>query len=409
MLMSNAIIHHESVLHLTSGSWCRLFGRAVVFIFFFGTSLRATLASAGESNTCDGQWHGVPAEDPARRFGDFNSLNGVTAISSTDAWAVGQFHRFAGTDYDHALIEHWDGTSWTAMLTPHPALPISILSGVTATASNDAWAVGYEEDLQSGYRTLIEHWDGSTWTIVQDATYKGWLTSGAAIAPDDVWAVGSTDYIGEGLIEHWDGNTWTKTILRDAIFLRGVTAISRNDVWVVGQLSHDGFGDYTYAAHFDGSSWNQVATPSPLQRHDIDQNWLTSVVALASDDVWAVGVVRDPDYGILDRTLVEHWNGARWQVVSSPRQGNNVDNDFWSIAAQDRMNIWAVGSVGIDPDFQPLIEKWDGTSWQPVATPPTGGVLLSAAALGSTMELWSTGNRVKQDRYTGVLGLHVCP
>ena len=234
----------------------------------------------------------------------------MAALSSTDVWAVGQWRRFSGTDYDHALVEHWDGTSWAVIQTPHPSLPISILFGVAALSSSDVWAVGYEEDLISGYRTLIEHWDGSTWTIIQDGTHEGWLTSVSAIAPDDVWAVGSTNYVGQGLIEHWDGTTWTKTLLDDAVFLRSVTAINQSDVWAVGQLPHDGEGDYTYAVHFDGSSWTQVPTPSPLQRHNIDQNWLTSVTALASDDVWAAGIVRDPDYGILDRTLTEHWDGS---------------------------------------------------------------------------------------------------
>src|SRR2546430_17741272 len=110
------------------------------------------------------------AVDVARQYGDFNSMNAVAPLSSTDVWAIGQWHRFAGTDYNHALVEHWDGTSWTAIQTPHPSLPISILFGVAALSSNDVWAVGYEET--SGYRTLIEHWDGSTWTIIQDGTHE---------------------------------------------------------------------------------------------------------------------------------------------------------------------------------------------------------------------------------------------
>src|SRR5437667_45173 len=246
---------------------------------------------------CDGRWHTVPAVDVTRQYGDFNSLNAVAALSSTDVWAVGQWHRFAGTDYNHALVEHWDGTSWTAIQTPHPSLPISILFGVAALSSNDVWAVGYEET--SGYRTLIEHWDGSTWTIIQDGTHEGWLTSVTAIAPDDVWAVGSTNYVGQGLIEHWDGTTWTKTLLQDAVFLRSVTAINQSDVW-------------------------------------------------------------------------------------------------------------AVGSVGNDPDFAPLIEHWDGTAWTPVVPASTGGVLLGLAGIGSNMELWSTGYRTNQNRYTGTLVQHLC-
>ena len=106
---------------------------------------------------CDGRWHTVRSVDVTRQVGDFNSLNAVVALSSTDVWAVGQLERFAGTDYNHALVEHWDGTSWMVIPTPHPSMAISILFGVAALSSNDVWAVGYEEDLISGYRTLIEH------------------------------------------------------------------------------------------------------------------------------------------------------------------------------------------------------------------------------------------------------------
>jgi len=270
------------------------------------------------------------------------------------------------------------------------------------------WAVGYEENLRSGYRTLIEHWYGSIWTIVQDGSHQGWLTSVVAIAPDDVWAVGSPDYIGNGLIEHWDGTRWIQTLLPDAVFLRGVTAINKHNVWAVDQLPHDGFGDYTYAAHFNGVRWSQVPTPSPLQKHLTDQNWLTSVTALASNDIWAVGVTRNPDYGIRNRTLTEHWDGNAWTVVRSPRQGVDVDNDFWSVVAFDPNNVWAIGAVGIDPDFAPLIEKWDGTAWTPVAAAASSGVLLGLAGTESNMELWSTGYRTKQNRYTGTLVQHFC-
>src|SRR5476651_240976 len=39
------------------------------------------------------------------------------------------------------------------------------LNGVAAIADNDAWAVGYASNGVAN-RTLIEHWDGSNWTIV---------------------------------------------------------------------------------------------------------------------------------------------------------------------------------------------------------------------------------------------------
>ncbi len=95
-------------------------------------------------------------------------------------------------------------------------------------------------------------------------------------------------------------------------------------------------------------------------------------------------------------------------MVFSPRQGDNVNNDFWGIVAFDPSNVWAVGSVGNDPDFAPLIEHWDGTAWTPVAPASSGGVLLGLAGIGWNMELWSTGYRTKHNRYTGTLVQHLC-
>ena len=375
-------------------------------VFFFSAITPARPQQSGLK--CDGQWRTTHAVDLNTQYGDFNSLNAVTALSSADAWAVGVTRRFAGKDYSKTLIEHWDGTSWTPVQLPQPRLPIALLFGVSALSSDDVWAVGYEQNLRSGYRTLIEHWDGNAWSIVQDGTEQGYLTSVVAIAPNDVWAVGSTDYVGYGLIEHWDGTSWTRTLAFNAIFFRAITALNNHDVWAVGNQSTSAEGDNTYAAHFDGVSWSVVPTPSPLQKHLSDQNWLTSVSALAANDVWAVGVTRNSDFGIRDRTLTMHWDGNTWTVVPSPRQGTDVDNDFWSVVAFDSNNVWAVGAVGVDPDFTPLIEHWNGTAWKPVPASSPRGVLLSLAGVAANMELLSTGYRNKQASYTGTLVQYLC-
>ena len=51
-------------------------------------------------------------------FNGDNVLNGVSASSATDAWAVGSLccsMRNSGTG---ALTEHWDGSAWTVVLGP---------------------------------------------------------------------------------------------------------------------------------------------------------------------------------------------------------------------------------------------------------------------------------------------------
>lgn len=369
---------------------------------------KSVSAAGASGNTCDGQWHIAPAVDVTHQLGDFNSLGAVAAVSANDVWAVGLFANFAGNDYYKTLAEHYDGSRWRAVPMPKPAKPIAVLAGVSATASDDVWAVGYEQDLRSGYRTLIEHWDGKAWSISLDGTQQGWLNSVVAIARDDVWAVGSTDYIGFGLIEHWDGKTWTPTYFSGSIFLRAVTAINSHDVWAVGQFSHDGSGDYTYATHFDGTGWSHVPTPSPLNKHNIDQNWLVSVTALTTDDVWAVGVVRDPDFGYLDRTLTEHWDGKKWSVISSPLLGHRVGNDLWAAVALAPDNVWSVGALGVDPDLQPLSEQWNGANWSAVTPAGADGILQGVTRVPSQTGLWAVGYRVKQNTYIGTLVEYLC-
>src|SRR2546425_7141954 len=137
-----------------------------------------------------------------------NQLNDVTVISSTDAWAVGQ-----AVDVEHsrakALALHWDGTSWSRVSVPG-AGAYPVLTGVTAISSSDVWAVGFSQ----GRGPLAYHWDGVAWTRVRapgSAVHAPEAV--AAVASDDVWLVGwywSESHTSDtGFAEHWDGNAWS--------------------------------------------------------------------------------------------------------------------------------------------------------------------------------------------------------
>src|SRR5262249_7291397 len=83
--------------------------------------------------------------------------------------------------------------------------------------------------------------------------------------------------------------TWTRTLVQGALVFRGIDELSPHDVWAVGQESVNGYGDLSAAYHFDGHQWRRYATPNPLGKYDIDQNWLTSVHAISTGDIWATG------------------------------------------------------------------------------------------------------------------------
>jgi hypothetical protein len=53
-------------------------------------------------------------------------------------------------------------------------------------------------------RWAVEHWDGTSWSVVSEASFPGVLYAMVALGPSDVWAVETENYPGRGPIEHWD-------------------------------------------------------------------------------------------------------------------------------------------------------------------------------------------------------------
>lgn len=273
------------------------------------TAPLASGASRLVTGGCGDAWTVAPQPAPPPGTGTFND---VSASSSTDVWAVGvtipgatgattrSIHG-AGT-----FTRRFDGTSWTDVASPNaPGSVSSSFWGVLAIAPNDAWAVGYSLRPKNVVRTLIERWDGTAWTIVPSPNAgrpaRGYLTGVAAAGPDDVWAVGSYGPSREGelsrtLIEHWDGTAWTvvpspnKGKYQNGGLL-SVVAVAPNDVWAVGYWVTKASVQRTLTLHWDGTRWRRVASPNV--------GGLASVVAVAADDIWAVG-----SRGT--RTLTEH-------------------------------------------------------------------------------------------------------
>src|SRR6478752_7353255 len=114
--------------------------------------------------------------------GNNAELNGMSARTSTDAWAVGVQFGAAGQTPPPPVAYHWHGSAWS--LTATPSLGVNAgLNAVSASSASDAWAVGFT--LPSGYRvrqSLYEHWNGSAWSIVPSPTPGAYPTLNAVAA-----------------------------------------------------------------------------------------------------------------------------------------------------------------------------------------------------------------------------------
>jgi len=95
------------------------------------------------------------------------------------------------------LAAHWDGTSWTVVPTAEPEIVAgnSSLGSLAVVSANDIYASGNYQGQNTNlhqHRTLIEHWDGSAWSVVQTPTPGESADLGgiAAAATGEMWAVG---------------------------------------------------------------------------------------------------------------------------------------------------------------------------------------------------------------------------
>src|SRR5205807_2050135 len=139
-------------------------------------------------------WNGARwSRVPSPNAGGFdNILNGTSAVSATDAWAVGvKFHNAACFC---TVALHWDGTSWSRVPSPSPGSAGSQLNGVSADSKTDAWAVGWRNPGAANYKTLTLHWNGTSWSLVSspnpNLTAPDVLAGVSALSSTDVWAVG---------------------------------------------------------------------------------------------------------------------------------------------------------------------------------------------------------------------------
>ena len=126
-------------------------------------------------------------------------IRDMAAISSNDVWAVGEY--WNGSIYQ-TLIEHWDGTAWSVVPVPVPAVPSgtsfanAVLSKISAVSATDIWVVGTTTAIQgtSVVRfTLAMHYNGTAWSIVKTANTAEptGLSGVTAISANNAWAVGN--------------------------------------------------------------------------------------------------------------------------------------------------------------------------------------------------------------------------
>lgn len=286
-------------------------------LFTTGSGISAAQASA--MTPCP--WQQVPS--PQATSANTDKLESVSASSASNAWAVGLHYDFSvATSQDQALIEHWNGTAWSIVANPAVSGASAELHAVSAISDDDAWAAGIigsgtgSLTAFDGGSSLIEQWNGGQWSIVPTpAPAYSTLTTITALSANDIWAAGYAWALTNGkpsspnvLLMHWDGQAWNLIPTSDPGEISSIKALAQNDVWAVGL----GQGSLPLIMHWDGNTWS---TPSTASIPGGAFAQFESISGSASNDIWVVGYMfMNPTLSL----LLEHWDGSTWTIVTAP-------------------------------------------------------------------------------------------
>jgi hypothetical protein len=284
-------------------------------------------------------------------------LSSVSCPSVSMCVAVGSYLD-ASENPSGALVESWNGTSWSVQSTP--AVSGASLASISCPSATMCMAVG----SISSSTPLAERWNGSDWSVDSGASSPsghGGLAAISCSSATACMAVGS-------VTELWNGTSWTVETVPDPSSsgtttpVTGLSSVSCSPggaCSALGSYTAHGNEEQVLTAEWNGSAWSVQGGPAPGKTYP-QLNGLSCSSATACE---AVGVA------------AESWNGTAWskQTVSLPTggalQGSGLIGDSCSSGAAcvGVGNSTATNgkSAGIFAD------TFDGSGWtlEPIATP----------------------------------------
>ncbi|HEV2377093.1 MAG TPA: hypothetical protein VGS19_33635 [Streptosporangiaceae bacterium] len=300
-------------------------------------------------------WSMVPVAGPP---GAINSwLPSVSCASRTDCWAVGEYEGSTGKQVAYA--EHWDGTAWSPVAVRVPSGSVlPLLNSVSCASTDSCWASGIVNGT-----TYMERFNGRAWTDVRSPGLGSETDIQRVSCPSatDCWVSGNRGIGSHSgtLTGHWTGGAWavvtTPTSHNPGDRLVGISCHA-NTCMTVGDRNANP-NPNPLAQRWNGSAW--TVTPTGIARAS-----LSAVSCVSDGTCMAVGGT-DGGNG---RVFTERWAGMRWRVVPAPTPAVSKAASLVGVACVSSMDCWGVGNyVSTATGDRSLIEHWNGHAWSVVS------------------------------------------
>jgi hypothetical protein len=354
-------MHHEA--HVISSTSSRRTRRSRFFTLAVSIGLVAGGAIvAAQPAGAAAVWSLTSSPNPSGSISTV--LAGVACPTTKSCFAVGRYSVSGGTK---TLVEHWNGGSWSIESSPNPSGGSANLSGIACPSTKSCFAVGsYIPAGSSSQFTLVEHWNGANWGFLNSANPGGAtdasLTDVACPNLKGCFAVGSFSNAGSTgtLVEHWNGSSWSiqssPTPSGTSANLRDIECPTTKSCFAVGTVSN-GSGSKALAEHYNGSGWGILGAATPGGSTSAS---LTGISCPSPKSCFAVGTF---SAGSGAKTLAEHWNGSTWSAEGSVNPSSSASLN--SVACPNTKSCFAVGSSTV----KDMVEHWNGSNWGQMGMP----------------------------------------
>ena len=273
-----------------------------------------------------------------------------------------------------ALVESYDGSSFTEIADVNTARRIAGASGVQTAA---LFFGGYT----SGNVGNTESWNGSSWTEVNDLNSARRSMGGSGTYTAALCAGGGNASGAE--TETWDGTSWTEV---------GDLNEGRNSAPAVGtqtaSISIGGAPNEALVEQWDGSSWTEVG--------DLNTGRYGAAGGLYNSALLFQGT------NGTRQTLTEFWDGTSWTEVADTSEAKQ------DVSGAGASSSAALSAGGYITNFSATSEEFS-TAPVTAAILTEGSIFLSGGttlkgfgkAAGIPATVWSSGGNLNTARHGG--------
>lgn len=293
------------------------------------------------------------------------------------------------------------------------------LMAVTMVSSTDGWAIGQQgqpdQSGSQGPQGLLYHFDGSRWTLSQQAPAISLPGNGSPtiqmVSPTEGWILE-----GSSQVLRYDGTAWRPVTITPVgkaqiIQLLAIDMVSPTEGWAAARLTTSSPQGAFGFLRYDGKQWVVEQDAFALPGLDKNTVMISGISAAPGGDVWAVGVAtpyttpgttNNSQVGLIFQRVNSEWRLAS-QLNRDAATTSFIPSD---ILMTGPTNGWIIGSSvqiqqspnGAIANSHALLLHYDfqqtGARWVPVAAPianPTEGDQLNTIVATGPGDIWVNG------------------